>query len=119
MNSRIKELLSNTLLFAIANMGSKILVFLMIPLYTAVLSTEEYGISDMVQTTAQMLFPILTCMIADAILRFCFIKNVDRRKLFSTGLSVTLTATIQAPCLPRLKEREAKPIAPSMTTTTS
>lgn len=90
MNSRIKELLSNTLLFAIANMGSKILVFLMIPLYTAVLSTEEYGISDMVQTTAQMLFPILTCMIADAILRFCFIKNVDRRKLFSTGLRVTL-----------------------------
>lgn len=68
----------------------KILVFLMIPLYTAVLSTEEYGISDMVQTTAQMLFPILTCMIADAILRFCFIKNVDRRKLFSTGLRVTL-----------------------------
>ena len=59
-------------------------------LYTAVLSTEEYGISDMVQTTAQMLFPILTCMIADAILRFCFIKNVDRRKLFSTGLRVTL-----------------------------
>ncbi len=33
--------------------------------------------------------------------------------------SVTLTVTIQAPCLPRLKEREAKPIAPSMTTITS
>lgn len=90
MNTRIKELLSNTLLFAIANMGSKILVFLMIPLYTTVLTTEEYGISDMVQTTAQMLFPVLTCMISDAVIRFCFIENVNISKLFSIGLRVTL-----------------------------
>lgn len=86
MNSRIKELLSNTFLFAIANMGSKILVFLMVPLYTAILSTEEYGISDMVHTTAQMLMPILTAMIADAVLRFCFLQDVDRKNVFSIGI---------------------------------
>lgn len=94
MNNRIKELLSNTLLFTIANLGSKILVFLMIPLYTAVLSTEEYGISDMVQTTAQMLFPIFSCMIADAVLRYCFIKDIDKRKILSTGVRVTAIGTI-------------------------
>lgn len=90
MNNRLKELLSNTLLFAIANMGSKLLVFLMIPLYTAVLTTEEYGISDMVQTTAQMLFPILTGMIADAVLRFCFIEGINKKNVFTTGLKITL-----------------------------
>lgn len=89
MNNRIKELLSNTLLFTIANLGSKVLVFLMIPLYTAVLSTEEYGISDMVHTTAQMLFPILSCMIADGVLRFCFIKEIDNRKVLSIGVRIT------------------------------
>lgn len=86
MNQRIKELLSNTLLFTIANLGSKILVFLMVPLYTAVLSTEEYGISDMVHTTASMLMPILTAMIAEAVLRFCFIKDCDANDVFSIGL---------------------------------
>ena len=94
MNNRIKELLSNTLLFTIANLGSKILVFLMIPLYTAVLTTEEYGISDMVQTTAQMLFPILSCMIADGVLRFCFIKEIDNRKILSTGVRITAIGTV-------------------------
>ena len=44
MNTKVKELLSNTLLFTVANLGSKLMVFLMVPLYTAVLSTDEYGI---------------------------------------------------------------------------
>lgn len=90
MNSKIKELLSNTLLFTVANMGSKLLVFLMVPLYTAVLSTTEYGISDMVQTTATLLIPILTAMIPDAVLRFCFFKDYSSREVFSIGLRITI-----------------------------
>lgn len=90
MNTKIKELLSNTLLFTIANMGSKIMVFLMVPLYTAVLSTDEYGIADMVQTTATMLIPILTAMIAEAVLRFCFLKEFSSNEVFSIGIRITL-----------------------------
>ena len=93
MNSRIKELLSNTFLFTIANMGSKILVFLMVPLYTAVLSTEEYGISDLVHTTAMMLYPVLTGMVAEAVLRFCFLQEVDKKDVFSIGLRLSLMGT--------------------------
>lgn len=94
MNPRIKELLSNTLLFSIANMGSKILVFLMVPLYTSVLSTDEYGISDMVHTSAQMMMPILTAMIAEAVLRFCFIKEYDNKIVFSIGVRFVLGGTL-------------------------
>jgi O-antigen/teichoic acid export membrane protein len=94
MNGRIKELLSNTALFTIANMGSKILVFLMVPLYTAVLSTEEYGVADMVQTTSLLLHPVLTCMIAEAVLRFCFIKDMDTSQVFRIGLSISLWGTV-------------------------
>lgn len=90
MNSRIKELLSNTLLFTVANMGSKIMVFLMVPLYTAVLTTNEYGIADMVQTTATMLIPILTAMIAEAVLRFCFLKEYSSNEVVSIGIRTTL-----------------------------
>lgn len=90
MNTKIKELLSNTILFTIANMGSKIMVFLMVPLYTTVLSTNEYGIADMVQTTATMLIPILTAMIAEAVLRFCFLKEFSSNEVFSIGIRITL-----------------------------
>ena len=94
MDSKIKELLSNTMLFTIANMGSKILVFLMVPLYTAVLTTEEYGISDMVQTTAQMMFPLLTVMVSEAVLRFCFIKDIDTKEVFTIGIKLTVKSIL-------------------------
>lgn len=90
MNTKVKELLSNTLLFTVANLGSKLMVFLMVPLYTAVLSTDEYGIADMVQTTATMLIPILTAMIAEGVLRFCFLKEYSSNEVFSIGIRMTL-----------------------------
>lgn len=90
MNAKVKELLSNTLLFTVANLGSKLMVFLMVPLYTAVLSTDEYGIADMVQTTATMLIPILTAMIAEGVLRFCFLKEYSSNEVFSIGIRITL-----------------------------
>lgn len=94
MNGRVKELISNSVLFTIANMGSKLLVFLMVPLYTSVLTTEEYGISDMVQTTVQLLYPVLTCMISEAVLRFCFLKDVDSSQVLSVGVRTTLLGSI-------------------------
>lgn len=95
MNSRISELLKNTALFTVANIGSKILVFLMVPLYTAVLSTEEYGISDLVQTTSALLYPLLTCMISEAVLRFSFLcEDYSIKSVFSIGVKVTLLSII-------------------------
>lgn len=94
MSGRVKELISNTALFTIANIGSKILVFLMVPLYTSVLTTEEYGISDLVQATSQMLFPILTCMISEAVLRFCFINEMDHSQVFGIGFRITIFGAI-------------------------
>ncbi len=95
MNDRISELLKNTALFTVANIGSKILLFLMVPLYTAVLSTEEYGISDLVQTTSSLLYPLLTCMISEAVLRFSFLhEEYSIKSVFSVGFKVTLLSII-------------------------
>ena len=66
----------------------------MLPLYTAVLTTEEYGISDMVQTIATMLIPILTAMIAESVLRFCFLNEYSTSQVFSIGIRLTLFGTI-------------------------
>lgn len=95
MNSRIKELLQNTALFTVANIGSKLLTFLMVPLYTAVLSTEEYGISDLVQTTSALLYPLLTCMISEAVLRFSFLnEEYSIKSVFSVGVKFTFLSII-------------------------
>ena len=90
MDSKVKELLTNSFFFTLASLGSKILVFLMMPFYTYILSPSEYGVAGIVQTIATLLLPLMTAKIQDAVLRFCFINGINRLQVFSIGMKVSL-----------------------------
>ena len=60
--NKYKYLAKNTLVFFIGSFASKILVFLLLPLYTSVLSTSEYAISDLMNTSVNLLNMVLTLM---------------------------------------------------------
>ena len=47
MKNRNNELLKNTIAISIGKMGIKIVQFFLLPFYTSILSTEEYGIADL------------------------------------------------------------------------
>ena len=64
------ELLKNIGILTLSNFGSKILSFLLVPLYTAMLSAEEYGNFDFINVTISLLIPLLTLNISEAALRF-------------------------------------------------
>lgn len=70
MNTDYKYLFKNIGLLTISNFTSKILTFLLVPLYTNVLTTEEYGTYDFYVVTALLLVPLLSIDIVDSILRF-------------------------------------------------
>ncbi|NWO22194.1 oligosaccharide flippase family protein [Oribacterium sp. oral taxon 102] len=86
MENKLKYLIKNLGLLTISNFASKILVFLLVPLYTNILTTEEYGTYDLVVTTVSFVFPILTLNICDAVMRFSLDKNYDVSKVASIGL---------------------------------
>ncbi|WP_287621476.1 oligosaccharide flippase family protein [Parabacteroides sp.] len=94
MNLRAKELFSNTFLFAIAQLGAKVMVFLMVPFYTSVLSVEEYGESDLIFTLIAVMTPIFSMCIADAVLRFCFLERVNPKRLISIGFWTIVFGTV-------------------------
>ena len=58
---KYKYLLKNVGIMTLASFGTKILSFLMVPLYTNILSTEAYGTYDIYQTTLFLLVPVLQC----------------------------------------------------------
>lgn len=84
------KLFSNTLIFAIGTFGSKLLVLLLVPLYTAALSPDEYGTVDLIAQTANILIPIFSLSAADAALRFGLdTKNpLKLKKIYSNCLGV-------------------------------
>lgn len=55
MNSKYKYLIKNTGILAISNFSSKLLVFFLVPIYTSVLSTAEYGTYDLAMSTVLLL----------------------------------------------------------------
>lgn len=69
-NNKYKELLSNTFIFALGSFGSKLISFFLVPLYTNVLTTEQYGITDLIITCANFVVPVISIVIQDAVLRF-------------------------------------------------
>lgn len=79
----VKELAKNTGLLAVGQFGTKLLSFFLVPLYTYVLSTAEYGTYDLLNTTVSLLVPILSLNICDSALRFPLDKDVDRSQVFS------------------------------------
>lgn len=87
--NKFSYLAKNTLVFAISNFGSKILIFLLVPLYTHVLSTSDYGTADAIITTGNLLVYVFTINIADAVLRFAINKKENQGEIFSYGLRVT------------------------------
>lgn len=44
--NKTKKLISNTFIFALGTLGSKLLQYLLLPYYTALLSTYEYGMGE-------------------------------------------------------------------------
>lgn len=86
--SKYSYLAKNTLLFTISSFGSKILVFLLVPLYTSILSTADYGIADTITTTASLLMYVFTLNIQDAVLRFAIDRGDNPEQCLAFGLRV-------------------------------
>ena len=84
----------DTILFGISTFGSKILVFLLTPLYTAVLLTEEYGIADLISTTVNLIYPVLTLAITDATLRYSIDKDCSKRAVLGNSIVITILSLL-------------------------
>ena len=68
-SSREKALLNNTLIITIGTVCTKLVTFFLLPLYTGILSTEEYGILDLLNVLVALLLPIVTFQVEQAIFR--------------------------------------------------
>lgn len=86
--SRYKTLLKDTLIFAVGSIGTKLILFLMVPLYTNYMTSAEYGTADLIFTIAQLLVSILSVVIFDAIIRFGLSDNEKRENVLLIGFVV-------------------------------
>lgn len=81
--SRGSELLKNTGIIGFGTMCTKALSFLLLPLYTSLLSTSDYGVFDLVTTLSSLLVTVGNCQLSQAIFRFATENRGDRGSVAS------------------------------------
>jgi len=90
VDKNIKNLIRNMGYMTIGNFASKILLFLLVPLYTGVLTTTEYGTYDAVVITVQILAPVLMLNISEGVMLFLLKGEADKLSVCKIGYRYTL-----------------------------
>lgn len=87
--NKYQKLLNNTLIFAVGTFGSKLLSFILVRLYTGCMTTEQYSTADLLYQAANVIYPIVTLSMADALIRFGIDKAYDNKKIYTVALTTT------------------------------
>lgn len=69
-------------------------MFFMVLLYTNYLSTEEYGIIDVISTLVILAIPIFTLSISEGIIRFALDKTKNKKQILTISLRILLKGFI-------------------------
>lgn len=89
------RLISNTATVGIGTLGSKLLVYLLVRLYTSVLTNEEFSIASNITEMATLLIPFISLGIGEAVFRFAMDKKYKQSEIFTQGfIAVALGALL-------------------------
>ena len=90
--NKYKYLFKNIGLLTLSSFATKLLSFFLVPLYTNILTTTEYGTYDLFNTTVGVLLPILTLNVQDAVMRFAMDSKSNRKAIISVAMKILLVA---------------------------
>lgn len=88
--NKYKKLAMNTVIFAIGNFGSKILVILLTRLYTNNISPADSSTKELLEITANFLLPIFTFSMSEAIIRYGLDRKYRKKEVFTTATCLNL-----------------------------
>lgn len=82
------SLVKKVVIYGIGNLGAKLIVFLLLPIYAHFLTQEELGIYDLFMTTLSLLVPVAGMQLGDSAYRW--ILDAKKKSEISSAISNTL-----------------------------
>ena len=95
-----KELIKNTFIIAMGKFSTQIVSFLLVSLYTAKLTTQEYGSYDLIVTIITFITPFITLTLEESMFRFLIdAKNKKEEKCIITQTVLTILTMLAIACV--------------------
>lgn len=91
--SKVALLAKNALLIAISRISTQLVVFLMLPLYTSILSPKEYGAVDLIITYGSLFAPLIMLNVQQSVFRYLIDARSDSKsqhKIITNSLEIAL-----------------------------
>ena len=91
-----KELMKNTFIIAIGKFSTQVISYFLLPLYTSILSTSEYGIYDFLVTACVFLVPFITLLMEESMFRFLIDEETKegKKKVMSNACIYSILSMI-------------------------
>ncbi len=80
-STKAKKLIKGVGIYGIGTFGTKILSFLIVPLYTYYITTSDMGVYDILISTVHLLTPLVTMQISDAAYKW-ILQNEDESSIY-------------------------------------
>ena len=96
-NIREKSFIKNTIIIFLSKFCTQFLSFFLLPFFTTLLSTEEYGYFDLYSTYAWLLAIFLTLQLENGIFRFLIDKRKNTngiKSIITNGIIIILVQLI-------------------------
>lgn len=91
---KYRYLFKNIGFLTLSQFASKFLSFFLVPLYTTVLTTAEYGTYDLFNATISVLIPILTLNIQESVIRFSLDKKTSKDSIVTISVKYILLSSV-------------------------
>lgn len=94
--SHKNQLIKNTAIIAIGKISTQVLSYILLPLFSARMATNEYGTYDLVCTISVFLCPIITLQMEESMFRFLIDADStkDRKNVISQTIIYTLIGIV-------------------------
>lgn len=84
--NKYKKLLGNTFVFGVGQVLSKVMSFFIVIVYTRYMTETEYSTADLLYNIVNLLVPLVTLSMSDAVIRFGMDGGYDPRKVYTNAV---------------------------------
>lgn len=88
-----KNFFTNTVIYFIGTALSKVLTLVVLPIITRFVTTEQYGIYDLIITVSSLFVPLFTFQIIETAYRFIYDSKETELKTIITNVAVSVVIT--------------------------
>lgn len=93
-NDKYTRLISDMLIFTIGTVLTKVVQFILMPLYTTYMTTEAYGVAELTNNLSEFLLPIATLCIYEAAFRFIIGSKYSKKDVLSSSIRILMISAL-------------------------